>query len=38
MFGIMEVTKIKMLNGGYTAKSLCMELNARHLLVKELKM
>lgn len=38
IFGTMEVIKIKMLNGGYTAKSLCIELNAHHLLVKELNM
>lgn len=31
MFGSIEVIKIKMLNGGYTAKSLCIQLNAHHL-------
>lgn len=36
MFDTMEAIKIKMLNGGYTVKSLCIELNANHLLVKEL--
>lgn len=38
MFGPMGVIKIKMLNGGYRAKSLCIELNAHHLLVEELNM
>lgn len=38
MFDPMEVIKIKMLNGGYTAKSLCIQLNTHHLLVRELNM
>lgn len=38
MFDTMEVIMIKMLNGGYTVKSLCIELNVKYLLVKELNM
>lgn len=38
MFGTMLVIKIKMPNGGYTPKSLCVELNAHHFLVKVLNM
>lgn len=37
MFDPMEVIKIKMLNGGQEL-SHCIQLNAHHLLVKELNM